>query len=128
MDQNRQLYYIFCFLKYFSLNDYTDDQKQSLVESCPTRVFDYDEDRDTVIISRPAECIFCRECIYTLEEFRKRPEDNLAVDVKHSSDKFTFTVETNGSLEAQEVVSIAIQELTAKLKRIEASTAQLATF
>lgn len=104
------------------LNDYSDDQKQQLVESCPTNVFSYDPNANTVVISAPSECIFCRECTYLLEDFRKRPEDPLAVEVQHSPSKFTFTVETNGSLLAKEVVRLALQELNLKLGRLQFAT------
>ncbi len=64
-------------------------------------------------------CIFCKECIYTTEEYRKQPEDHLAVAIQHSSDKFTFTVETTGSMKPQEVVKEAIQRLREKIQKFQ---------
>jgi DNA-directed RNA polymerase II subunit RPB3 len=107
------------------LNEFHEDEKKLLVASCPKGVFEYDETSQTVFISRAADCIFCRECIYTLEEIRKRPEDPLAVSVKHSQDKFIFTVETTGSLKAKEVVRMALQELSAKINRLKAGIREL---
>lgn len=94
------------------------------MESCPTNVFEFDPSTDSgaVLISREAECIFCRECTYLMEDFRLKPEDPLGVSVQHSSDKFTFTVETNGSLQAKEVVTLALRELTEKLGRLQVAT------
>ena len=94
------------------------------MESCPTNVFDFEPSMSggTVVIARPAECIFCRECTYLMEDFRKLPEDPLGVEVQHSANKFTFTVETNGSLRAQDVVMLALRELKEKLDRLQVAT------
>ena len=62
--------------------------------------------------------MFCKECIYTLEDFRKQPEDKLAVEIKHSPDRFTFTVETTGALYAKEVVQDSMVQLAEKLGRL----------
>jgi Fe-S-cluster-containing dehydrogenase component len=48
------------------------------------------------VIVDASQCIFCKECIYTMEDFRRSPEDHLALEIKHSPDRFTFTVETTG--------------------------------
>lgn len=85
---------------------------------CPKEVFERDENTGSVKIRQADECIFCRECIYTLEEFRKSPEDLLAVEIIHNPDKFTFTVETTGSLSAKDVVKDAIDKLREKLEKI----------
>ena len=95
--------------------------------SCPKRVFDYDESVRTVVISNAPDCIFCRECIYTLEEFRRRPEDPLGVTIKHSADKFSFTVESTGALPAKDIVRSAFQELSHKINRLKSSTHRLDT-
>lgn len=69
------------------------------MESCPT----YHSERPVysltetgqVVLSNPQECIFCRECVYYLEDipvFKKDP-DLIPVSIKHGDDKFTFTVE-----------------------------------
>lgn len=102
-----------------SLNQYSETQKRGLVSSCPTRVFKFDEDAETVVVDNPSECIFCKECIYTLEDYRVRPEDSLAVEVKHSADRFVLTVETTGALLAREVVLNALAELSEKIRRIQ---------
>eukprot|EP00603_Paraphysomonas_imperforata_P009476 CAMPEP_0114437266 /NCGR_PEP_ID=MMETSP0103-20121206/13914_1 /TAXON_ID=37642 ORGANISM="Paraphysomonas imperforata, Strain PA2" /NCGR_SAMPLE_ID=MMETSP0103 /ASSEMBLY_ACC=CAM_ASM_000201 /LENGTH=212 /DNA_ID=CAMNT_0001607631 /DNA_START=181 /DNA_END=819 /DNA_ORIENTATION=- len=109
------------------LNDYSTDEKQQIVESCPTNVFEFDPTTSggTVMIAREAECIFCRECTYLMEDFRKAPEDPLGVSVQHSADKFTFTVETNGALLAKDVVMLAMRELREKIGRLHVATLPL---
>ncbi len=109
----------------YRLSDFTEVEKKALVESCPRRVFEFDELARTVVIAQSAECIFCRECIYTLEDFRRSPEDPLAVSIKHSTDKFTFTVETTGALTAKDVVRSALIELSGKIAMLKKRVQEL---
>lgn len=101
---------------------YTEAQKEQLANCCPSKVFEYDKDAQTVVIKDAPACIFCKECIYTLEDFRAAPEDELAVSVAHSQDKFTFTVETTGALLAKDVVRDAISMMHEKLERLQTLT------
>jgi ferredoxin-like protein FixX len=116
--------FLFLFLISFqsnvcSLNQYSEEQKNTLVDSCPTKVYGYNENTQSVFINDAQACIFCKECLFTTEEMRKNPEDKLGVDVKHSADKFYFTVETTGSLTAKEVVMTAVKQLSEKITRIQ---------
>jgi len=101
------------------LDQYTEEQKVALEDCCPTQVFAYDENTKSVIVANPSACIFCKECLFTTEDFRNKPEDKLAVAVKHSKDKFIFTVETTGALTAREVVKDALTQLGNKLNRLQ---------
>lgn len=112
------IYYCTCLC---SLNEFKDEEKQALVASCPRGVFDYDDTVGSVMVSRPADCIFCKECLFLLEDFRRRPEDPLAVSVEHCYERFTFTVETTGSLKAMDIVRSALTELAAKINRLKSS-------
>jgi DNA-directed RNA polymerase II subunit RPB3 len=107
------------------LDQYTEEQKVALVDCCPTNVFKQDEVTGAVVVDKAEDCIFCKECIYTTEDFRSKPEHRLAVDVKHSEDSFTFTVETNGSLLAKDVVKDSLIQLTQKVQRMQRSLAKL---
>ena len=107
------------------LDQYTEEQKQALVNCCPTNVFDIDENSKSVFIAQANECIFCRDCIYTLEDFRKSPEDKLAVEIKHSQDRFQFTVETTGALLAKEVVRDALHILAEKITKLQTAKSKI---
>jgi DNA-directed RNA polymerase II subunit RPB3 len=107
------------------LDQYTEEQKLGLVECCPAEVFTMEENSGTVVVSNASNCIFCKECIYTLEEFRRSPEDKLAVEIQHSVDRFTFTVETNGALLAKDVIKTAMMTLEEKLTRLKKAIPQL---
>lgn len=56
------------------MDQYTEEQKNKLVECCPQQVFEFNETGSTVVIRDAQACIFCKECIYTLEDFRRKPE------------------------------------------------------
>lgn len=102
------------------MDDYTEEQKRMLVDCCPTKVFTYDENARSVFIEEgdASRCIFCKECTYTLEDFRKTPEESLGVTIQHSRNKFTFTVETTGALTASQVVSDALEVLMGKINKL----------
>lgn len=100
------------------MDQYTEEQKRTLVNCCPQNVFEYDDTYQSVRVARAVDCIFCKECIYTLEEFRQEPEDLLGVTIQHSNEKFYFAVETTGSMSAVEVVREAFAQLRAKLDRV----------
>lgn len=109
------------------LDQYTEEQKIGLVSSCPANVFEYDSLSQQVMLVNSTDCIFCKECIYTAEEYRKQPEDILAVDIKHSNKKFTFTVETTGALLASEVVRDALVVLGEKINKLQQSVREYET-
>ncbi|KAJ1438551.1 DNA-directed RNA polymerase [Ochromonadaceae sp. CCMP2298] len=63
------------------LDQYSEEQKRALVDCCPTTVFEYVESTQVVVVVAEEKCIFCKECLFTTEEFRKEPEDKLSVQV-----------------------------------------------
>jgi DNA-directed RNA polymerase II subunit RPB3 len=107
------------------LADFSEDQKAAFANVCPTGVFQFNEGNRTVEIVDAAACIFCKECIYYAEEARKDPNDPLVVEVKHSQDRFVFTIETTGALSPSEVVHDAFAVLQAKLKKMVRATMKL---
>jgi len=112
---------------YCRLDQYSEEQKTILVDCCPTNVFELDEITQTVKVRDAAACIFCKECFYTLEDFKQHPEDKVGVDIQHSQNKFTFTVETTGCLSPVEVVKEALKQLTDKITRLKLLTTKLVT-
>ena len=106
-----------------ALVHYDSEKKRGLVESCPTKVFSYDEDNDRVEIRDAGDCMFCKECIYYMEDQRSVPEDKLGVSIEHSEDHFHFTVETTGVMRAEDVVREGLRKLKDKIQffKIEAN-------
>lgn len=90
----------------------TPDQAASFAQVCPKNVFDI-EDSGLVSIARPDECDACRRC-------ERWAEDNQVADfVQLPKNKWPewqrFTVETNGSLDAIDVVRQAFQIIQTRL-------------
>jgi len=98
---------------------------EKLVDCCPTEVFERDDTTGSVVIANASECIFCKECIYLLEEHRIQSNDKLAVEITHSTNKFIFTVETTGALTAKEVVKESFRVLSEKISRLHQATSRL---
>jgi len=110
------------------LDQYTQEQKKEMIDVCPSKVFefgsyhtlkDHPNPTSAVVVARPTDCIFCKECIFLSEEFRSNPEDPLGVSVQHSNTKFTFTVESTGALLAKEIVRDSLSALAEKIKGIK---------
>jgi hypothetical protein len=59
------------------------------VNSCPTKVYKYDEDTKKVEIEDALRCMYCKECKKKAEDFG-RPD---MVSIQPKSDRFIFTVE-----------------------------------
>lgn len=92
---------------------------QALVECCPANVYALDSSTNSVFLANPSDCMFCKECLYTIEDFRKNPEDDLGVSVSHSTTNFNFTVETTGALTAKEVITESFVVLSDKITRLK---------
>ena len=60
-----------------------------------------------------------------MEDFRKFPEEKLAVEIKHSQDRFHFTIETTGALLAKEVVRDALNILAEKITRLQTAKSKI---
>ncbi len=63
-------------------------------------------------------CMYCYECSYLAESLKARAEDDPVVKVRPSSNRFLFTVETNGSMTAEEVVTRSLEVLRGKLQML----------
>jgi DNA-directed RNA polymerase alpha subunit len=81
------------------------------VNSCPTKVYKYDEEKKQVEIENAGACMFCNECKLKAEGFEK--PDLVSIGTK--PERFIFNVETTGSLPPPDVVLTSIQVLRQKL-------------
>lgn len=41
----------------------TPEQKIEFVNSCPTRVYSYNEKNNSIEVKAPERCVFCEECV-----------------------------------------------------------------
>lgn len=103
------------------LEELSEEEKRAFADSCPRRVYAYDEKRGRVDVADEAACIFCDECVVTAEKFRKK--DLVAISTKPS--RFIFNVETTGALPSEMVVYQAIKVLRDKLEAISVALSNL---
>lgn len=95
----------------------TMDQKQELVDTCPDRILELDPATGQVRAVENAwdMCTFTEDLKYAQEAMKKRPEDDDFVRVKESTDKFIFSVESTGSMDAEEILLASLKVLKSKL-------------
>jgi DNA-directed RNA polymerase II subunit RPB3 len=86
-------------LNHSKLSDLTPTQRKEFAESCPTKVYKYDEEADTVEVEDALRCMFCNECKKKAEDMgfpdlvtirTKQDEDPRT---RRKRDRFHFTVE-----------------------------------
>jgi DNA-directed RNA polymerase II subunit RPB3 len=97
------------------MNKLDESQKKAFVESCPTKVYGYDEHSRTVAVEDASKCMYCQECVRQAEEFRQ-PQ---LVSIAPVPGRFIFSVEGTGALNVDQVVMTAIDVLARKLTLIE---------
>jgi DNA-directed RNA polymerase II subunit RPB3 len=106
-------------LNYARMEELTEKQKQDFANSCPTRVYRYDEDAHRVDIEDASRCVYCEECKKKAVELGK-PD---LVTIQSKPERFIFTVETTGALRPEEVVLAALNNLKLKLGYVQTSLA-----
>jgi len=90
-------------------------QKQEWVNSCPTKVYRYEEGTHMVEIEDAARCTFCDECKQKAVQLGV-PD---LVSVRLKQDRFLFTVETTGALRPEEVMRTALNIIHEKLTNLQ---------
>jgi len=98
-------------------NMLTLEQKQELVDACPDRILELDEITGNLVAVENAYemATFTEDLKMTQNAMKKRPEDDDFVTVEHSTDRFVFSVETTGAMDAEEVLMSALKVLKDKL-------------
>jgi ferredoxin-like protein FixX len=102
------------------------------VQSCPTKVYSFNKVSKHVEITKSLRCTFCDECVLKAESFGAdwkdlvliRPKENIFhFSVEVTRCMFSLRVltlrQTNGSLRPEEVVMLAMEVLTEKLKCVQ---------
>lgn len=90
------------------------EEKQSWVESSPTKVFDIDPVTQQVTIVDPEAYTYDDEVIKKAEAMGKPG----LVEINAKEDSFVFTVETTGAITAYELIMNAITVLRQKLDAV----------
>lgn len=97
----------------FIIDKLSINQKKEFVESCPNKVYRYDEVRKIVQIDNKLSCTYCEECLKKLETFGV--EHTTAIKIAPITNRFLFKVETVGSMKPEQVVIDALNEMKKKL-------------
>ena len=95
----------------------TMDQKQHLVDACPDRILEIDPVTGKVQAVENAWDIatYTEDLMYAQAALKKRPEDDDFVTVTPSTDRFIFSVESTGCMDADEILMASLQVLKKKL-------------
>jgi len=90
-------------------------KKKEFVDSCPSKVFKFNEETSQVEVEDPLECTFCDECIKKAKQFGI-PD---LVQIRPKNDKFLFQFESTGSISPQQILLLAIGEIRKKLEKVQ---------
>lgn len=95
----------------------TPEQRMSVVESSPTKVFDIDAKTGRIVVVDPEAYIYDDEVIKKCESLNVPG----LVEVHPKDDSFIFTVESSGAIKASQLVLNAIDVLKQKLDAVRLS-------
>ena len=95
----------------------TMEQKLELVDVCPDRILEIDEITGNLKAVDNAHelATFTEDLKLCQAAMKKRPEDDDFVTVEQSTDRFIFTVESTGAMDADEIVMSALRVLKDRL-------------
>ena len=111
-------------LNHAGLDELDSAQRQQIVDSCPTKVFEQEVGKDGAEHLKVADngaCMFCDECAEVCDQLRTDQSADPLVSVSMNQEHFVFTVETNGALPPEELVQSAIVQLKAKFAELSNS-------
>lgn len=93
-------------------------QKEELVEVCPDRILVLEEGK-LVVAENAIEMATFTEDLHVKQILLKaRPEDDDFVTVEHNMERFIFSVETAGAMDAEEIFMSSMRVLKEKLNEL----------
>jgi DNA-directed RNA polymerase II subunit RPB3 len=109
------------------MNSLSTDQKKEFVDSCPSKVYEYNRDTDKVYVKNLEACSYSNECVAKAQEWGL---DNLVVIREKGSRNgnlrdFVFTVESTGAMSSRSVIEMAFDTLINKLTRLKTEIEKL---
>ena len=105
----------------------TVEQKQSLVDACPDRILDLDEITGNLkVVDNAYEMATVTEDLKMAQEaMKKRPEDDDFVHVVQSTEKFVFSGESTGAMDAEDILLSSLRVLKDRLNYLAAEVEKL---
>lgn len=103
------------------------EQKQELVEACSDRILDLDEVTGNLrAVENAFElATFTEELKVAQETMKKRPEDDDFVHVTQSTDRFVFSVESTGAMDAEDILLSSLRVLKDRLNYLAAEVEKM---
>ncbi len=95
----------------------TMEQKQEIIDVCPDKILEIDEATGSIKAVDDAwdRCTYTEDLHEFQQSIKKRKEDDDFVTVEAAQDKFIFTVESTGAMDADEIVMSALRVLKDRL-------------
>lgn len=90
------------------------EKRRAFVDSCPRKVYKFNEMRNAVEIEDADKCILCIECV----RFAQSENLERAVKIGERDEKFVFTVESTGVMPPEDIVMRALSILKEKLREL----------
>lgn len=95
----------------------TVEKRKEFVNTCPRKVYRFNELRNAVEIEDADKCILCIECV----RFAQAEGLERAVKIGERDEKFVFTVESTGVMPPEVIVMKALAILKDKLQELSES-------
>jgi DNA-directed RNA polymerase alpha subunit len=95
----------------------TVEKRKDFVNTCPRKVYRFNELRNAVEIEDADKCILCIECV----RFAQAEGLERAVKIGERDEKFVFTVESTGVMPPEMIVTRALTILKDKLQELSLS-------
>lgn len=95
----------------------TMEQKQELVDICPDKILELDDVSGNLkgVDDIHERATFTEELKFYQSQMKKRPEDEDFVTCEQATDRFLFTVESTGAMDADEILFSALRVLKDRL-------------
>jgi len=108
-------------------NMLTLEQKQELVDACPDRILDLNEITGNLVAVENAfeMATFTEDLNEVQKSMKKRQEDDDFVSVVHSTDRFVFSVESTGAMDAEDILLSSLRVLKDRLNYLAAEVEKL---
>lgn len=96
------------------------EQKQQLVDVCSDRILELDEVTGEIRAAENAWEIatFTEDLDFLQKSMKQRPEDDDFVKISQATDRFIFTVESTGALDAEEILTTSLKVLKKRLNNL----------
>lgn len=100
------------------MDQLTDEEKIEWGNSCPTKVYKFNELTRKVEIENPTGCTYCEECKIKAEEMACPDLVSIRQKQDTNGQEFIFTVESTGAIPPEQIICMAFEVLKNKLSRL----------